>query len=56
MYKNKRYADGETKSFAGNLTNVKDSEDDGRYLEYMPYKEFTELVKDGNKSALNYFH
>lgn len=51
----KRYADGETKSFAGNLTNVKDSEDDGRYLEYMPYKEFTELVKDGNKSALNYF-
>lgn len=51
----KRYADGETKSFAGNLTNVKDSEDDGRYLEYMPYKEFTELVKDGDKSALNYF-
>jgi len=35
---------------AGNLTNVKDSEDDGRYLEYMPYKEFTELVKDGDKS------
>lgn len=52
----KRYADGETKSFSqGVLSGIKDSEDDGRYLSYMPYKEFTELVENGEKTALNYF-
>lgn len=51
----KRYADGETEAFAGNsLSNPKDS-DDGIYLSYKPYDEFTDLIGNGNKSALNYF-
>lgn len=52
----KRYADGETQAFAGNsLSNPVDSEDGGMYLEYMPYSDFSELINEGNISAMNYF-
>lgn len=54
----KRYADGETRAFAGNsLSNPidEDDEDKGMYLAYMPYDKFSKLIDEGNKSAMNYF-
>lgn len=54
----KRYADDETKTFAlGNLTNPIDNndEDKGRYLSYIPYDEFSDMISDENRRALNYF-
>ena len=51
----KRYVDGETEAFAGNsLSNPKDS-DNGIYLSYRPYNEFTNLISNGDKSVLNHF-
>lgn len=52
----KRYADGETEAFGGNiLSKTKDSQDGGIYLEYRPYDDFTKLINNGDRAALNYF-
>lgn len=54
----KRYADGETRAFAGNsLSNPidNDDEDKGMYLAYKPYEQFSKLITSADKSALNYF-
>ena len=54
----KRYSDEETDAFAsGYLTNPKDKndEDEGMYLAYMPYDEFTDMISNSDKDALNYF-
>lgn len=55
----KRYIDEETKnSFVGtSLTNPIDSkdEDNGMYLSYMPYNEFSKLISSSDASAINYF-
>lgn len=54
----KRYSDGETKAFASNsLSNPVDDKDEekGMYLSYMPYKEFSKLISNGDKSAFNHF-
>lgn len=51
----KRYADNETKSFTNSMTNPTDSEDGGMYMTYMPYDDFSDLIRDNNESALNYF-
>lgn len=52
----KRYADGETKAFAGySLLDPKDSEDEGMYLAYRPYEDLSKMINDGNREALKYF-
>lgn len=52
----KRYADGETKAFAGySLSEPKDSEDEGMYLAYRPYEDLSKMINDGNREALKYF-
>lgn len=52
----KRYTDEETEAFVGNsLSNPKDSDDGATYLSYKPYDEFSDLISNGDKSALNHF-
>ena len=53
----KRYTDEETgKSFVrSGLSNPKDNEDNGMYLEYKPYEEFSELISSNDVSAIKYF-
>lgn len=54
----KRYADNETRAFAGNsLSNPVDhnDKDKGMYLAYKPYEDFSKMISDGDKNALNYF-
>ena len=51
----KRYVDSDTLSFSDGLSNVKDDEDDGIYLSYIPYNKLNELINNSDKSALNYF-
>lgn len=51
----KRYADDDTLGFSGGLSNIKDEEDDGTYLSYIPYDQLSGLVSNSDQNALNYF-
>ncbi len=52
----KRYVDDNTVAFAGNnLYNPRDNQDNSVYLSYKPYNEFSQLIQNGEISALNYF-